>query len=191
MDSRPSRRSLLLSIGTLVGLSGCLGLPGGDEGASGTQTPTSTTQMETGDGHKTQTTATTATTSGTETDLDLREANVVEVAFESTGKGALDFDVTLIHDDDGEDGYANWWQVETLDGTNLGRRTLLHAHGTREFTRSATIEIPEDVDCVVVRGHDQTHGYGGQVVLVNLSSGETATRRQGPERASFDSQDCP
>jgi hypothetical protein len=192
MDSRPSRRSLLLSVGTLAGLSGCLGVPGGDEGASGTQSTTSTTQAETGEGDPNETTAmTTSTTSGTETDLDLREANVVEVAFESTGKGSVRFDVTLIHDDDGEDGYANWWQVETLDGTNLGRRTLLHAHGTREFTRSATIEIPEDVACVVVRGHDQTHGYGGQVVLVNLSTGKTAIRRHGPEQASFDSQDCP
>ncbi|MEF8853286.1 MAG: hypothetical protein V5A28_12860, partial [Haloarculaceae archaeon] len=67
-------------------------------------------------------------------DLDLREANVVGVAF-AGGDGTYDFDVTLYHDDDGEDGYANWWQVESLDGAQLGRRTLLHAHSTDPFTR--------------------------------------------------------
>jgi hypothetical protein len=62
--------------------------------------------------------------------LDLREANVVDVAFEEQG-GTYTFDVTLRHDDDGEDGYANWWQIERLDGTRLGRRELLHAHSQR------------------------------------------------------------
>ena len=90
--------------------------------------------------------------------LDLREANVTDVEVERDGAGRYRFDVTLYHDDDGEDGYANWWQVETLAGKRLGRRELLHAHGTQEFTRSATIEIPEGIDRVVVRGHDQIHG---------------------------------
>ncbi len=50
--------------------------------------------------------------------LDLREANVTEVAIEDQGDGAYRFDVTLYHDDEGEDGYANWWQGETLDETD-------------------------------------------------------------------------
>jgi len=123
-------------------------------------------------------------------ELDLREANVVGVSLEAEG-GSYGFDVTLHHDDDGEDGYANWWQVERLDGSQLGRRELLHAHSQQPFTRSETIEIPDDVSCVVVRGHDQTHEYGGQAMLVNVDSGGTQAIDQGPERQSVEDSDCP
>ena len=79
----------------------------------------------------------------------------------------------------GDDGYANWWQVERLDGSRLGRRDLLHAHSQQPFTRSETIDVPDDVTCVVVRGHDQTHEYGGVAMLVkrdgNLVTGTGVT----------------
>ncbi|WP_394352015.1 hypothetical protein [Halorussus halophilus] len=117
--------------------------------------------------------------------LDLQEANVVSVEVEDAGDGGYTFDVTLYHDDDGEDGYANWWQVETLNGTELGRRELLHAHGTEPFTRSTLVEIPENVSLVVVRGHDQTHGYGGQAMVVNLRTGAAEAVRQGSEQRNF------
>lgn len=117
-------------------------------------------------------------------ELDLREANVTAVSFRKTGD-TYRFDVTLIHDDEGESGYANWWQVETLSGEQLGRRTLLHPHGTREFTRSEMIRVPADIEEVVVRGHDQTHGYGGQAMIVNLRRGESEAVRQGPEPTDF------
>ncbi|MFP3960025.1 MAG: hypothetical protein ACLFUM_10905 [Spirochaetaceae bacterium] len=114
-------------------------------------------------------------------DLDLREANVTAVEIERTGGNRYRFAVTLIHDDAGEDGYADHWQVEAPDGSRLGRRELLHAHGTQEFTRSETIDMPRGIDEVVVRGHDQTHGYGGQAAVVDLESGEVRLIRQGPE----------
>jgi hypothetical protein len=134
-------------------------------------------------------TATATGTPGTD-ELDLREANVVGVEFEA-GNGSYDFDVTLHHDDDGEEGYANWWQVERLDGTRLGRRDLAHPHSRQPFTRSTTVDVPGDVTCVVVRGHDGTHGYGGRVVLANLETGETRGVMQGAEPGSFDVEDCP
>ncbi|SFR58885.1 hypothetical protein [Halogeometricum limi] len=156
-----------------------------EETATPTETDTATDAPETGTQGETGTeTGTETATPGTTTprsELDLREANVVDVRFERREGTTYRFDVTLIHDDDGEDGYADWWQVEDTEGRRLGRRELTHAHGTREFTRSATMPIPEDVNCVVVRGHDQTHGYGGRVVLVNLESGETAGVRQEAE----------
>ncbi|WP_416841128.1 hypothetical protein [Haloferax sp. DFSO52] len=93
-------------------------------------------------------------------------------------------------DDDGEDGYANWWVVESLDGTELGKRELLHAHGTQEFTRSETISVSEETTCVVVRGHDQTHGYGGLAMIVNLETGERWGEEQGPEPKSFSDVTC-
>ncbi|WP_026190406.1 hypothetical protein [Halomicrobium katesii] len=124
-------------------------------------------------------------------ELDLREANVVDVALQSAGGRAVEFSVTLYHDDDGEDGYADWWQVETLAGDRLGRRELLHAHSTAPFTRSETIEVPESVHCVVVRGHDQRHGYGGQAMVVDVDTGQARRVRQGGDSESVDGGDCP
>jgi len=123
--------------------------------------------------------------------LDRREANATEVAITDEGGGEYVFDVTLYHDDDGEDGYANWWQVERLDGQRLGRRELLHAHSTEPFTRSETVAVPEESPCVVVRGHDQTHGYGGQAMVVAVPGGGTRTVKQGRERQDVTESDCP
>ena len=126
-----------------------------------------------------------------DSELDLREANVVSVAIDDTGS-ATDFAVELHHDDAGEEGYADWWQVETLDRTQLGRRDLTHPHENNQpFERSKTIETPDDVTCVVVRGHDQTHGYGGRVVVVNLDSGAINAISQGSERQTLNETDCP
>jgi hypothetical protein len=202
MSSVPSRRRVLS--GLLVALvAGCSGAPGGTDSDSGdtaavpSETATATVRTSTPDTPPTTTSSPDATSSpaavtGTtseaaasgDTDLDLREANVVDVAFEGSG-GSYRFDVTLYHDDDGESGYADWWQVETLDGEQLGRRTLLHAHSTAPFTRSETVSVPEGVRYVVVRGHDQTHGYGGQATVVDLETGATEPVRQGPEPRGF------
>ncbi|MDA3950130.1 MAG: hypothetical protein PF508_13045 [Spirochaeta sp.] len=127
----------------------------------------------------------TAQSGGDYADLDLREAHVLDVTFTHQGGNQYRFDVTLIHDDAGEAGYADWWQVETRSGEPLGRRTLLHAHGSRPFTRSETITIPDGVTEVVVRGRDQTHEYGGTAMIVNLSTGEMEAVDQGPEPTDF------
>jgi hypothetical protein len=106
-------------------------------------------------------------------DLDLQEANVLDVRFEKLDEFNVRFDVTLLHDDVGESpSFADSWQVEDLDGIVLGERILAHGHGTAPFTRSATIQIPEGMDMVVVRGHDIEHGFGGQAALVNMTTGE-------------------
>jgi hypothetical protein len=209
MDHAATRRRLLATLGA-VGIAGCLtgtedpddgdaeeatdGTGAGDDGTGtgddATGSGPSTADGTTGEGDPTATEP--ATTEPTTTDgLDLREANVTGVELESQGDGRFRFSVTLYHDDDGEDGYANWWTVETLDGEELGRRELLHGHGTQEFTRSETVSVPIDVDCVVVRGHDQTHGYGGQAALVSVSPGGVRLVRQGAERSSFVDATCP
>jgi len=178
---QPSRRAVLVT-GTLAlsSLTGCAE-SGSDTSGTGGGTEDQTAATETG-----------GEATATETpDLDRREANVTAVALGEGDDGSYRFDVTLYHDDDGEAGYANWWQVETVAGEQLGRRELLHAHSTQPFTRSKTIQVPADVDCVVVRGHDQTHGYGGQAMLVAVPGGETRPRQQGADRRSFDEGDCP
>ncbi len=106
--------------------------------------------------------------------LDLRYANVIDVEVEALGGNEFRFSVTLQHDDEGEaPNFADAWQVEDLEGNLLGTRELLHSHGNQPFTRSATITIPEGVEEVIVRGHDMTHGYGGQGMRVDLQTGAT------------------
>lgn len=191
--THPRRRLLGGVAGVLATgvLAGCLGDDSGpedgDESDGGSPTNDSTDDDTGSDGSDD---SESGDDGDSDTSLDLREANVVDVAFEA-GNGSYEFDVSLHHDDDSEDGYANWWQVERLDGTELGRRELTHAHSEQPFTRSATIEIPADVTCVVVRGHDQTHEYGGQVILVSLDSGTTDAIDQGTDRQSFAESDCP
>lgn len=198
------RRAFLATFGTSIAtLAGC-GEPqtGGSPTETGPAAGDETTNETTNDGEATGTTGTGgAVEAGSDedetddatatSDLNLQEANVVGVAFEQIDDGRYRFDVTLYHDDAGEDGYANWWQVETLDGTRLGRRELSHAHGTREFERSAKIDVPAENTCVVVRGHDQTHEYGGQAIVVNLDAESVVPKRQGSERQSFSEADCP
>jgi len=125
-------------------------------------------------------TATMTPTAAETAAIDLREANVTAVAFDGVPGADVRFHVTLYHDDIGEDGFANWWQVEAVDRSRLGRHELFHSHGTTPFTRSTTIAMPEEQECVFIPGHDQTHDYGGRAVLGNLRTGATKGVLQGP-----------
>lgn len=184
-----SRRRVLAGLGVALaaGLAGCAG--GNDSGSDGAvaATPTRTGTAASGSDGTGVTDTGTGTGGG---ELDLREANVVGVTVERQGD-RYSFDVTVHHDDDGEAGYANWWQVERLDGSRIGRRELLHPHSRQPFTRSDAFEIPGGVDCVVVRGHDETHGYGGRAMTVDLASGATRAVEQGSEREPITGADCP
>lgn len=196
MAFTPPRRGVLTLVATAAGiaLAGCAETEPTDGGGTGRDGSTATSGSSPSGGSSG--TVTSSAAAGDTTDsttrpssdsgpLDLREANVTAVAVDCTARECR-FDVTLYHDDAGEPGYANWWQVETREGDRLGRRDLRHAHGTRKFTRSATFAIPDGVVEVVVRGHDQTHGYGGQAMVVDLSTGETTPVRQGADPRSVD-----
>jgi len=193
MDSRSSlsrRSALRLSALAAAGVVGCTTSESGSE----TSSPADDDVPEPATNDSTTPTTNGAAGSGSDSAtpaLDLGEANVTAVGVEPASGGAYRFSVTLYHDDDGEDGYANWWQVESLGGERLGRRELLHPHSTEPFTRSETVEVPDGPDCVVVRGHDQTHGYGGRAMLVNPGTGATRALDQGPERRSADERACP
>lgn len=105
-------------------------------------------------------------------EFDLKEANVVDVSFTALGEGKYRFDVTLVHDDEGEaPSFADRWVVEDLTGNVLGERVLLHAHGNAPFTRSETVFIPASVSMVIIRGHDALHGFGGQAIQLDLKDG--------------------
>ncbi len=116
--------------------------------------------------------------------LDLDEANVMFVKATQADDGTWRFDVTVRHNDEGWDHYADGWDVVTPDGTvlkvNAGdafTRVLLHPHENEQpFTRSQSrLTIPEGVTTVTVRAHCSVHGFGGREVTVDL------TTKEGPD----------
>ena len=99
------------------------------------------------------------------------EADVVAVKASSGKDGTWSFSVTVRHDDEGWDHYADRWEVLGLDEKVLGTRVLMHPHvGEQPFTRSlGGIEVPNDVSKVLVRARDSVHGYGGKMMEVELN----------------------
>jgi hypothetical protein len=105
--------------------------------------------------------------------LDYAQVTFVEVTVGSEGR--LRFDVTVRHDDEGWDHYADAWQVvDPATGEILGTRELLHPHVNEQpFTRSLRgVAVPEGVSHVVVRARCNVHGFGGREVRVDLATEE-------------------
>ena len=98
------------------------------------------------------------------------EVDVVAVDATRQSNGMWRFSVTLRHDDEGWDHYADKWDVVAPDGRVLGTRVLAHPHENEQpFTRSlGGVAIPEEVSEVTLRAHDSVHGYGGQEAVVTL-----------------------
>jgi hypothetical protein len=100
------------------------------------------------------------------------EVDVVNVVGQQTSAQTYRFDVTLRHADEGWDHYANKWDVVDPSGRVLGERILHHPHVNEQpFTRSlSSIKIPDDIDFVMIRGHDSVHLYVGVEYKVVLSA---------------------
>ena len=98
------------------------------------------------------------------------EVEVVAVEAERQSDGKWRFSVTLLHDDEGWDHYADRWDVVGPDGTVYGKRVLAHPHENEQpFTRSLSgVVIPDGVTSVTIRGNDSVHGLGGKETTVDL-----------------------
>ncbi len=97
------------------------------------------------------------------------EADVLDVEVTKSSADMYRFSVTVIHQDEGWDHYADKWDVLDLDGNILGTRVLMHPHDTEQpFTRSMKISIPMNVKRVRVRAQDKVHGYGGAEKEIDL-----------------------
>lgn len=98
------------------------------------------------------------------------EADVVAVEVSQSANGTWRFDVTVAHEDEGWNHYADQWDVLAPDGTVLGERVLAHPHVTEQpFTRSLSgVVIPPEVDTVTIRARDSVHGYGGIEMTVPI-----------------------
>ncbi|PLY12269.1 MAG: hypothetical protein C0631_17200 [Sedimenticola sp.] len=88
------------------------------------------------------------------------EADVVDVRISCDEKAICHFSVTVKHDDQGWQHYANKWEILTTEGDILGVRELAHPHENEQpFTRSlGNVAIPEGVVEVIIRAHDLVHG---------------------------------
>ena len=98
------------------------------------------------------------------------EADILDVAVSCNSESICRFDVTVKHDDEGWEHYANRWEVLSPDGEILATRVLAHPHVNEQpFTRSLTnVKIPSDLVEVVFRAHDLIHEYGGKEFVVKL-----------------------
>ena len=86
------------------------------------------------------------------------------------------FSVTVRHNDEGWDHYADRWQViHKESGILLGERVLLHPHDSEQpFERSQSgIVMPMCLENVIVRAACTVHGFGGREIVLNLSKTDT------------------
>ncbi len=98
------------------------------------------------------------------------EADVVKVGIAAESGGAYRFRVTVRHNDEGWEHYADAWEVIGKDGTIYATRVLAHPHENEQpFTRNKSgIQIPDGINTVIVRAHDKVHAYGGKTMEVKV-----------------------
>ena len=99
-------------------------------------------------------------------------AQVVFVRAFEQEKDVWRFEVTVRHNDEGWNHYADLWQVvEHESGSVIAERVLAHPHETEQpFTRGfGDIDIPKGTSVVYVRARCNVHGDGGREVLVDLN----------------------
>lgn len=115
-----------------------------------------------------------------QTDLDYAQVEFV-VAWKGDD-GRWRFDVTVRHNDEGWDHYADAWQVVDPDsGEVWGERILAHPHDNEQpFTRSQSgIVIPQGETAVLIRSRCGVHGFGGREVRVDLNAAAGNGYRRG------------
>ena len=103
-------------------------------------------------------------------DLDFAQIEYVKAT--KASNGSWRFDVTVRHNDEGWDHYADAWQVvDPQSGKILTVRVLAHPHETEQpFTRSQSgVNVPDGLTRVLVQAKCNVHGFGGGVILVDLS----------------------
>ena len=84
------------------------------------------------------------------------------------------FSVTVRHDDEGWEHYADRWEILGPNGEVLATRVLAHPHvGEQPFTRRLPgVRVPDGVRAVLVRASDSVHGHGGREQRVEIPEPE-------------------
>jgi hypothetical protein len=104
-------------------------------------------------------------------------ADVVYVAAMQIDDGTWCFKTSVKNNDLGWTHYANAWEVTDLKGNRLGYRKITHPHVNEQpFTRrQCQIIIPKEMNKVIVRASNNTNGYGGNIIVVDLNEIETTS----------------
>lgn len=78
--------------------------------------------------------------------------------------------VTLVHDDETWDTYADGWEVRDMAGNRLGYRELMHPHTpNKPFTRSlSSVMIPDGTRKVQIRARCKGEGWTEQAYILKL-----------------------
>lgn len=93
-------------------------------------------------------------------------ANVTKVEILRTGD-SYRFDVTVRHDGETPEHFADRWEILLTNGTVIGTRVLLQPHPNEQpFTRSlGGVRVPEGERSVKVRAHETANGFGKEVTV--------------------------
>jgi hypothetical protein len=98
------------------------------------------------------------------------EADVIAATATQDLRGTWTVSATILHADTGWEHYADRFDVLDEEGNLLGSRTLFHPHVDEQpFTRSLNaLAIPDDVNKITVRAHDNVDALGGATVEIIL-----------------------
>jgi len=100
---------------------------------------------------------------------DFAQVKSVRVVYRSNGR--WDIHVSVLHNDEGWNHYADVWQVvDSASGEIIGERVLAHPHDNEQpFTRSLSgLEISEDIREVFIRSRCNLHGFEGKVISFEI-----------------------
>ncbi len=103
--------------------------------------------------------------------LNANEVKIVSASFAACEGNCWEVSVTLLHDDEGWDHYADEWRIVDGGGDVIGRRVLYHPHVDEQpFTRSLKrVVIPEKAGLLYLEAHDKIHGWTKDRLKVDLS----------------------
>ena len=102
---------------------------------------------------------------------DLEYAQVKFVSAVKSVNGTWSFSVTIRHEDEGWDHYADLWVITDPEtGDVLGERVLAHPHvNDQPFIRSLSgVVLPEGQRFLEFSAKCTRHGYEGRRILVDL-----------------------
>ena len=99
-----------------------------------------------------------------------KHPDVVAAKITPRGGDRFDFDVTISSPYDTPQRYADGFRVVGPKGEVYGERKLLHDHaGEQPFTRDLYgVAIPAGIGAVTVEARDQSYGYGGRKLEVEV-----------------------
>jgi len=91
------------------------------------------------------------------------EANILDVDVKNEGNDRYTFHVTVQHEDNGWDHYADRWEILTPEGEIVAIRILRHPHIKEQpFTRGLPfVPVSKDINEVTIRAHCSVDGFEG------------------------------